>query len=198
VKIEVFSSPQNASAEGGEKPSEGAAKPPAETDAKPPVDGHVKTPPEAAAKPPADDAEKKSKEATAKPSAEAAAKPPAVAATVAPAEVPDNGAPAALVPVGAPPAAAEAPVAGGVTVTFQKSGKPAPLPPDKSILEASEDVGVNIDFECRVGTCGRCKMKLLSGAVTMAVEDALSAAEKASGMILVCQAKSTADCAVDA
>jgi len=138
----------------------------------------------------------KTSDATAKAPIESAGKTPPDTAAKAPAEVPGNGAPAA-VPAEAPPAA-EAPAEGGVTVTFQKSGKSAPLPPDKSILEASEDAGVNIPSECRVGTCGACKVKLLSGEVTMEVEAALTAEEKAGGTILACQAKSTAACAVDA
>ncbi len=140
--------------------------------------------------------EEKPSDATPKAPIEPAGKTPPESAAKAPAEVPGNGAPAA-VPAEAPPEA-EAPVEGAVTVTFQKSGKPAPLPPDKSILEASEDVGVDIPSECRVGTCGACKVKLLSGEVTMEVETALTAEEKAGGTILACQAKSAADCAVDA
>ena len=99
-----------------------------------------------------------------------------------------------------PPSSAPgaAPAAEGSTVTFQKSGKPAPLPATVSILEAAESVGVAIDFECRVGTCGRCKVQLLSGAVTMEVEDALSLSEKSNNVILACQAKSTGNCTVDA
>ena len=72
------------------------------------------------------------------------------------------------------------------------------LPPDKSILEASEDVGVNIDYSCRVGTCGICKTKLLSGSVTMEVEDALTEEDKTNNIILACQAKATGDVSVDA
>ncbi|MCY7349320.1 MAG: 2Fe-2S iron-sulfur cluster binding domain-containing protein [Cytophagaceae bacterium] len=72
------------------------------------------------------------------------------------------------------------------------------LPPDKSVLEASEDVGVNIDYSCRVGTCGVCKTNLLSGTVTMAVQDALTEDDKTKNIILVCQAKATADVTVDA
>jgi len=83
-------------------------------------------------------------------------------------------------------------------VTFARSHKTAVLPPNKTILEASEDVGVNIDYSCRVGTCGTCKVKLLSGAVTMEVEDALDPAEKTQNLILACQAKATGDVAVDA
>ncbi|CAN5407642.1 FAD-binding oxidoreductase [soil metagenome] len=91
------------------------------------------------------------------------------------------------------PQAAAAPA-----VTFTKAGKSAPLPPDKSVLEASEDIGVNIDYSCRVGTCGVCKVKLISGNVTMAVQDALEPADKAQNIILACQAKSTADVSVEA
>lgn len=84
------------------------------------------------------------------------------------------------------------------TVNFVRSNKTATLPPTKSVLEASEDVGVNIDYSCRVGTCGICKVKLLAGTVTMAVEDALEPAEKAQSIILACQAKATGDVSVDA
>ena len=84
------------------------------------------------------------------------------------------------------------------TVAFSRSAKTAPLAPEESVLEASEDIGVNIPFECRVGTCGVCKTKLLSGQVTMAVEDALTPEDKAAGIILACQAKSTGSVVVEA
>jgi ferredoxin-NADP reductase len=83
-------------------------------------------------------------------------------------------------------------------VTFAKSNKTAVLTADKSILEASEEVGVNIDYSCRVGTCGVCKTKLNSGKVTMAVEDALTEEDKSQNMILACQAKATEDVSVEA
>ena len=83
-------------------------------------------------------------------------------------------------------------------VTFSKSNKTAVLTPDKSVLEASEEVGVNIEYSCRVGTCGICKVKLISGKVTMAVEDSLTDEDKAQNIILACQAKATEDVSVDA
>jgi ferredoxin-NADP reductase len=87
----------------------------------------------------------------------------------------------------------------GVAVTtFARSKRTALLPPNKTILEASEDVGVNIDYSCRVGTCGVCKVKLLAGAVTMEVQDSLDANDKQNNVILACQAKATADVTVDA
>lgn len=83
-------------------------------------------------------------------------------------------------------------------VAFTISGKAAPLPPDTTVLEAAEHVGVAIDASCRAGTCGTCKVRLLKGAVTMAVEDSLAADEKARGIILACQAKASANIEVEA
>ncbi|HFB98936.1 MAG TPA: 2Fe-2S iron-sulfur cluster binding domain-containing protein, partial [Bryobacterales bacterium] len=84
------------------------------------------------------------------------------------------------------------------TVTFTRSGKSAPLAPDVTVLEAAEAAGVEIDNSCRSGTCGSCKVKLLSGAVTMEVEDALEPEDKARNIILACQAKSSGDVSVEA
>jgi ferredoxin-NADP reductase len=83
-------------------------------------------------------------------------------------------------------------------VTFTRSKKSAPLPPDESILDVAEDMGVDIDYSCRTGICGTCKVKLLSGEVTMEVEDSLEPEEKAQGIILACQAKSTGNVQVEA
>lgn len=102
-------------------------------------------------------------------------------------------------PPGAEQTAISAEVKGITAVaTFAKSNKTTVLTPDKSVLEASEEAGVNIDYSCRVGTCGICKVKLLSGKVTMAVEDALTEDDKAQNIILACQAKATEDVSVDA
>jgi ferredoxin-NADP reductase len=92
----------------------------------------------------------------------------------------------------------EAPAETTPVVSFSISQKAAPLPPDTSVLEAAEHVGVSIDNSCRAGTCGLCKVRLLRGAVTMAVEDALSAEEKTQGIILACQAKSKTNIEVEA
>lgn len=88
--------------------------------------------------------------------------------------------------------------AAAATVTFAKSGKSAPLPPDRTVLEVAEGIGVEIPNVCRVGVCGVCKTKLLSGSVTMAVQDALTPEDKAKNLILACQAKSTVPISVEA
>jgi len=84
------------------------------------------------------------------------------------------------------------------TVSFSLSGKSAPLPPDKAILDVADEIGVEIDNSCRVGTCGTCRVKLLSGQVTMAVEDGLEPGDKEKSIILACQAKSAGNVVVEA
>ena len=84
------------------------------------------------------------------------------------------------------------------TLSFARSGKAAPLPPDKTVLEVAESIGVPIDYSCRVGTCGICKTKLLAGQVTMEIQDALTDEDKASDVILACQARSLGNVTVDA
>jgi ferredoxin len=68
----------------------------------------------------------------------------------------------------------------------------------KTILELAEENDVEIDYQCRVGVCGRCKVKLDSGQVSMAVEDALTDDDKAQGIVLACQAKPRTDVIVEA
>ncbi|WP_437656829.1 FAD-binding oxidoreductase [Sorangium sp. So ce1182] len=93
-----------------------------------------------------------------------------------------------------PPAVA----AEGPLVSFSTSGKSARIRDGKTVLDLADEIGVSIDSSCRAGTCGVCKVKLASGEVTMAVEDALDASEKASGVILACQARPRGDIAVEA
>lgn len=84
------------------------------------------------------------------------------------------------------------------SIRFARSDKVAPLPPDKSVLEVAESVGVPIDYSCRAGICGVCKTHLLEGSVTMEVQDALTEDDKAGAIILACQAKSIGNLAVEA
>jgi len=98
----------------------------------------------------------------------------------------------------APPSRTPATGPATATISFALSAKSAPLPPDKTVLEVAESIGVPIDYSCRVGTCGLCKTKLISGKATMEVQDALTETDKASGIILACQARSLGDLTVAA
>lgn len=118
--------------------------------------------------------------------------------------VPPPGA-TVIAPIGAPSAPPAGvtppqPAVGPATATirFARSNKTAPLPPDRSVLEVSEDIGVNIDYSCRVGICGVCKTQLLEGKVTMEVQEALTQEDKAANIILACQAKSVGNLVVEA
>jgi ferredoxin-NADP reductase len=92
--------------------------------------------------------------------------------------------------------AASAAVAG--KVHFLASDTTAPVFAGATILDAADEAGIFIDNACRSGTCGSCRVKLASGAVRMAVEDALTGEDKAGGYILACQAEISGDVVVDA
>jgi ferredoxin-NADP reductase len=81
---------------------------------------------------------------------------------------------------------------------FLTSGVTAPVTADATILDAADISGVSIDTACRSGTCASCRVKLVSGQVTMAVEDALTDQERAEGYILACQAKVQGEIEVEA
>jgi ferredoxin-NADP reductase/DMSO/TMAO reductase YedYZ heme-binding membrane subunit len=86
----------------------------------------------------------------------------------------------------------------GPELTFKRSAKSVALVPDKSLLDIAEEAGVNIDFECRSGICGRCKTRLLGGCVRMETQDALTAEDKSKNIILMCQARASEPVAVEA
>jgi ferredoxin-NADP reductase/DMSO/TMAO reductase YedYZ heme-binding membrane subunit len=104
----------------------------------------------------------------------------------------------ATVPINATQSTAPAGDSAEPTLTFTRSAKSVPLAPDKTLLELGEDAGLDLDFECRSGICGRCKARLLTGSVTMEVQDALDAADKSKNFILLCQAKSSGDVTIEA
>jgi ferredoxin-NADP reductase len=86
----------------------------------------------------------------------------------------------------------------GPLVMFSKNNKSSKIHTDQTVLELSEELGIGIEFSCRVGTCGVCKVKMTSGEVEMAVEDSLDADDKTNGIILACQAKPKGDIALEA
>jgi len=84
------------------------------------------------------------------------------------------------------------------SITFARAGKSKPVSASQTVLEASEDLGVDISYDCRAGICGQCKTKLLAGRVVMEVEDALEDADRLSNLILRCQARWVDEVVVDA
>lgn len=83
-------------------------------------------------------------------------------------------------------------------VRFSISDKTVAMPPDKTVLEVAEANEVPIDYSCRTGICGLCKVHLQEGSVTMEIDEALTPEDKARGIILACQAKSLGNLVVEA
>lgn len=80
------------------------------------------------------------------------------------------------------------PLAVDATVVFSKSGVEFLLPAGSTLLEAAEAVSVPLESACRVGSCGTCKVKVLSGSAGMRRDDGLSNREIRDGIVLACQA----------
>jgi ferredoxin-NADP reductase/DMSO/TMAO reductase YedYZ heme-binding membrane subunit len=85
-----------------------------------------------------------------------------------------------------------------VSIRLSRAGKMIEASTDQTILEAAEAAGVELPFECRSGICGQCKTKLVAGEVAMEVQDALTAADRARGLVLACQARCRGDVVLDA
>ena len=98
-----------------------------------------------------------------------------------------------------PPAAVpgDAPEA-TMTVQFAKAGKTVPTDGRTPILDMAEEADIDIDYGCRSGSCGDCKVKLLSGKVDAETDDGLTEEEIAEGYFLSCVASPKGDCIVDA
>lgn len=83
-------------------------------------------------------------------------------------------------------------------VTIEQWPRPVAVPAGRTILEAAMAAGAPYPHGCRSGNCGACKSRLISGDVTLAPysDRALSADERAAGMILACRARPRGDCTV--
>src|SRR5262245_32430361 len=68
-----------------------------------------------------------------------------------------------------------------------------PCEPNESVLAAVQRAGYEVPFSCRKGVCGTCKGKVVSGEVRAYAGDALSAAERAEGEVLYCNARPRSD-----
>jgi ferredoxin len=75
-------------------------------------------------------------------------------------------------------------------VTFQPAGKTINVEAGKSLYEAAEDAGVQIDSACGgQGICGMCKVRVTAGSaeVTEAEDNHLSSDDIKAGLRLACQ-----------
>ncbi|MBZ4014347.1 hypothetical protein CCS38_00925 [Streptomyces purpurogeneiscleroticus] len=75
-------------------------------------------------------------------------------------------------------------------VELADSGLTVRVPPNRSILEALEDAGVQVLSSCRAGNCGTCETEVLSGTPDHR-DHLLTDAERAAGdTMLICVSRS--------
>ena len=74
-----------------------------------------------------------------------------------------------------------------------------PVRTGETLLDAGLRVGLPMPFECRNGGCGVCKCSLLHGQVSLQPyqESALTSAERAAGMTLLCCAEPLSDVEIE-
>jgi len=87
---------------------------------------------------------------------------------------------------------------GTASITFSKSKKTKEMTKSQTVLEASEELGIDIPYDCRSGICGQCKTRLISGRVVMDVRDALDLMDRSNNIILSCQARCVDEVVVEA
>ena len=69
---------------------------------------------------------------------------------------------------------------------------------DDTLLRAGLRAGLGLPYECNSGSCGTCKVELVSGQVTSLRPDAPGLAERdrAKNRVLACQAQPASDCGI--
>lgn len=72
--------------------------------------------------------------------------------------------------------------------------------PDDTILRAAQRAGLGMPYECNVGSCGTCKIELISGEVesNWPAAPALTERDRGRGRVLGCQSRPMGDCTVKA
>ncbi|NQY64335.1 MAG: MOSC domain-containing protein [Alteromonadaceae bacterium] len=75
-----------------------------------------------------------------------------------------------------------------VSISFKSWGKDHQGNNQDYLLEQGENAGLILNYSCRAGMCGSCKVKLISGQVIQLDDDGLSDCEKKEGYILACSA----------
>ncbi|MGV1773261.1 benzoate 1,2-dioxygenase electron transfer component BenC [Agrobacterium vitis] len=70
---------------------------------------------------------------------------------------------------------------------------------NEKVLDAAYRNKINLPMDCSDGVCGTCKCRAESGTYDLGddfIDDALSADEAKSGLVLTCQMKPTSDCVI--
>ncbi|WP_409017954.1 FAD-binding oxidoreductase [Caballeronia sp. LZ033] len=107
-------------------------------------------------------------------------------------------APAPVEPVAEPVAEPiAAPVDTRYKVSFAKSRRDIECGSNEHVLDAAKKAGVRLPSSCTQGMCGTCKVKLVSGEVSMKHAGGIRQREIDQGMVLLCCSKPLSDLVVD-
>jgi len=85
-------------------------------------------------------------------------------------------------------------------VQVKPSGREFFVDGSDSLLEAALRSGLSLDYGCSIGSCGKCKARVVSGQVhrTRHSDYALTAAEKNAGVVLMCCNTALTDLVIEA
>jgi CDP-4-dehydro-6-deoxyglucose reductase len=85
-------------------------------------------------------------------------------------------------------------------VQVKPSGREFLVDGNDSLLEAALRSGLSLDYGCSIGSCGKCKARILSGQAhrTRHSDYALTAAEKNAGVVLMCCHTALTDLVIEA
>ncbi len=85
-------------------------------------------------------------------------------------------------------------------VQITPSGREFFVDGNDSLLEAALRAGLSLDYGCSIGSCGKCRARVLSGQVhrTRHSDYALTAAEKNAGVVLMCCNTAVGDLVIEA
>jgi CDP-4-dehydro-6-deoxyglucose reductase len=86
-----------------------------------------------------------------------------------------------------------------VRISLSTSRRSFSAAPDRPVLDAALDAGINLPHSCKSGNCGACRARLLRGEVDYPNGKplGLSDSEAAEGLILLCQAHPRTDLSLE-
>lgn len=79
-----------------------------------------------------------------------------------------------------------------IIVELAHSNKLIQVPADQSILMVLRDAGVAVNFDCCIGDCGTCAVKILAGEAEHR-DHCLSDEDRAAGMICICVSRAKSE-----